>query len=188
MKEYVPLVPTELSFKREESGFSDWEERKPKRILVPIEAKAATLHYPISRKIRHQTLLYCVTAADDAYCPLFISAQPATRDVFGHHVRDGIDLQVEIAPSPYITPHIFERHIDTVLIPAVETKLPGCENKPAIQFCENCSPHMSDRILQKSARHAVLLIAYPPHISGIFQVLDILLFVLVRRSRKKPNA
>jgi hypothetical protein len=52
MKEYVPLVPTELLFNIYESGLSDWEERKPKRILIPIEAKATTLHYSTSPKIR----------------------------------------------------------------------------------------------------------------------------------------
>jgi hypothetical protein len=30
IKELVPLVPTELLFGIDESGFSDWEERKPK--------------------------------------------------------------------------------------------------------------------------------------------------------------
>jgi hypothetical protein len=66
IKEYVPLVPTELIFNIDESGFSDWEERKSKSMLILIEARRATVHYPVSRKIRHQTLVCCVTAAGDA--------------------------------------------------------------------------------------------------------------------------
>jgi hypothetical protein len=38
IKEYVPLVPTELLLNSDESGFSDWEERKPKCVLIPTEA------------------------------------------------------------------------------------------------------------------------------------------------------
>jgi hypothetical protein len=86
IKEYVPLVPTDLIFNIDESGLSEWDERKAKAILIPIEARRTTLHYPVSRKIRHQTFVCCLTAAGDAYCPLVLSAQPAARDGFQHQV------------------------------------------------------------------------------------------------------
>jgi hypothetical protein len=92
IKEYVPLVPTELLFNIDESGFSDWEEHKPKCILIPTEARKTTLHYPANRKIRHQTLVCCVTAAGNVYCPLLVSSDPAARAVFEHRIRDGIQL------------------------------------------------------------------------------------------------
>jgi hypothetical protein len=53
IKEYILLVPTELLFNIDESGFSDWEECKPKCVLIPTEAREMTLHYPASRKICH---------------------------------------------------------------------------------------------------------------------------------------
>jgi hypothetical protein len=186
IKEYGPLVPTELLFNIDESGFSDWEERKPQCALIPTEARETTLHYSASRKIRHQTLVCCVTAAGDAYCPLLVSSDPAPRAVFGHQMREGIDLQIEINPSPYVNGEIFEKYVDTVLIPAVDAnrQLPGCDKKPAILFCDNCSAHMSNSMLEKLARHGVLVLTYPPHPSHIFQVLDILLVGLVKPFNK----
>jgi hypothetical protein len=185
IKEYVPLVPTEFLFNIDESGFSDCEERKPKCVLIPTEARETTLHYPASRKIRHQTVVCCITAAGDEYCPLLISADPASRTVFEHQIRDGIDLQIETSPSPYVNTEIFERYVDTVLIPAVEAnrQLAGCDRKPAILFCDNCSAHMSNSMLVKLARHGVLVLRYRPHTSHIFHVLDVLLFGLVKRSK-----
>jgi hypothetical protein len=91
IKEYVPLVRTELLFKIDESGFIDWEERKPKCVLIQTEAWETTLRYPVSPKIRHQTLVCCVTAVGDAYCPLLASSHPAARAVFAHQIRDGIE-------------------------------------------------------------------------------------------------
>jgi hypothetical protein len=38
VKELVPLVLTELLFNIDESGFSDWEERKPNGVPIPTEA------------------------------------------------------------------------------------------------------------------------------------------------------
>jgi hypothetical protein len=43
---------------------------------------------------------------------------------------------------------------------------------------------MSDSISQKLARHGVLTITSPPHTSHIFQVLGVLLFGLVKGSKK----
>jgi hypothetical protein len=186
IREWVPMVPTELIVNIDESGFSDWEERKPKSVVIPTEARAVTLHYPANRQIRHQTLVCCVTAAGDAYCPLLLSAQAVARDVFHHRIREGIDLRIEIAASPYVTSEIFEKYVDTVLIQAVEAnrQRPGCAMKPAILFCDNCSAHMSDSVMRKMALHGILVLTYPPHTSHIFQILDLLLFGLVKRSKK----
>jgi hypothetical protein len=53
IKEHAPLVSTELLFNIDESGFGDWEECKPKCILIPTEAREMTFHSHASRKIRH---------------------------------------------------------------------------------------------------------------------------------------
>jgi hypothetical protein len=84
--------PQELLFNINESVFSDWEERKPKCVPIPPEARETTLHYSASRKIRHHTLVCCVAAAGDAYCPLLVSSDPTARAVFEHQIRGGIDL------------------------------------------------------------------------------------------------
>jgi hypothetical protein len=174
IKELVPFVPTELLFSMDESGFSDCKERMPKCVLIPTDARETTLHYPASPKTRRQTLICCVTAAGDAYCPLIVSPDPATLAVFEHQMRDGTDLQIEISLWPYVNAEIFKRYVDTVLIPAVEgnRQLPGCDKKPAILFCDNCSARMSNSMLEKLARHGVLILTYSPHTSHIFQVLD----------------
>jgi hypothetical protein len=173
-------------FNVDESDFSDWEEGKSKCVLIPTEARETTLHCPASRKICRQTLICCVTAAGDAYCPLLVSSDPATRAVFEDQIRDGIDLQIEISSSPYVNAEIIERYVDTVLIPALEAdrQLPGCDKKRAILFCDNCSAHVSNSMLEKLARHGVLVLTCPPHTSHIFQVLEVLLFGLVERSKK----
>jgi hypothetical protein len=139
IKEYVPLVQTELLFHIDESGFSGWDERTPKCVLIPTKARETILHYHVSRKIRHQTLVSCVTAVADAYCPLLVSSEPTARAVFEYQIRDGIDLQIEISPSPDVNAEIFERYVDTVLIPAVETNRPSpaCDKNEPFYFTTN---------------------------------------------------
>jgi hypothetical protein len=101
-------------------------------------------------------------------------------------VRDGIDFKIEIASSPPVTQEIFTKYIDEVLISAVISNrdLPGCTDKPAILFCDNCSAHCSNAVLDKMARNGILVIAHPPHTSDIFQALDVLLFGILKRAKK----
>jgi hypothetical protein len=152
IKEYVPLVATELIFNIDGCGFSDWEERRPKPVLIPAELERSILHYPVNRAIRHQSLICCIAAPGDAYCPFLVSAEPSITQVFNGGPRDGIDLKVQIAESAYVTKEIFESHVGTVLIPAFESNktLKGCNNKPAILFCDNCSTHCTEDILKSS--------------------------------------
>jgi hypothetical protein len=186
IQELVPLVPTELVFNLDETGLSDWEERKRQPVLTPAEIDGDVIHYPIDRRIRHQTLVCCISGAGDVYCPLLISSDANARSVFEKGVRDGIDLRVEIAGSAYIMTDFFLQYLRDMPIPAVESnrRLPGCRNKPSILFCDNCRCHCSDEILKELANHGVLLITYPPHTSPSFQVPDVLLFGWLKAAKK----
>jgi hypothetical protein len=186
IKEYVPLVPGEFIFNIDGCGFSDWEEQKEKPVNIPAEARRESYHYPMNRQIRHQTLICCITAAGDAYCRSLVSNDSSVTQIFEHRVRAGIDLSVEISSSAYVMQAIFEKYVDQVLVPAVGSNrsLPGCANKPALLFCDNCAAHCSDDVLTKLARHRILVITCPPHTSFVFQVLDILLFRVLKRAKK----
>jgi hypothetical protein len=78
-----------------------------------------------------------------------------------------MNLRTEIQPSPDVTAESFQEYIRTAFIPTVEhnRELPGCENKPAILFCDNCSCHCSDDVLKELAEQGILVITDPPHIS-----------------------
>jgi hypothetical protein len=72
----------------------------------------------------------------DAYCPPLVPSDRAAQAVFEHQIRDGIDLQIKINPSPYVNAEIFERYVDTIIILAVEAtrQLLGCDNNQPFCF------------------------------------------------------
>jgi hypothetical protein len=186
IKACIPLVPSELIFNLDESGLSDWEERKSRAVLVKAEAADQPLHYPVDCGIRHHTLLCCISASGDAYCPLLLSLSRAVLRIYEKGVRENIDLQIKIVDSLYVTREIFIEYVCSILIPTVKSNrlLPGCQNKPAILFCDNCASHCSDEVKWELAEHRILLITYPPHTSHIFQVIDTLLFGRLKAEKK----
>jgi hypothetical protein len=81
---------------------------------------------------------------------------------------------------------LFNQYIKEIFIPTVAAnrELPGCANKPAILFCDNCASHCSDEILRELARNEILVPTYTPHTSHLFQVLDVLLFGRLKAFKK----
>jgi hypothetical protein len=155
--------------------------------LVKAEAADQPLHYPIDRGIRHHTLLCCLSASGDAYCPLLLSPSRAVLEIYEKGVRENIDLQIKTVDSPYVTREIFIEYVHSILIPAVESSrlLRGCQNEPAFLFFDNCASHCSDEVKRELTEHGILLITYPPHTSHIFQVLDTLLFGRLKAKKKR---
>jgi hypothetical protein len=107
--------------------------------------------------------------------------------IFDKGVREDIDRRIKILESPYITHVIFVEYVRIVLISAVESNrsIAGCQNKPAILFCDNCASHCSDEVKRELARHGILLLTSPPHSSHTFQVLDRLLFGCLKSAKKR---
>jgi hypothetical protein len=127
VKKIVPIVSTELLFNLDETGLSEWENRRIKPLLVPTQEQESTLHYPVDRFVRHHTLLCCVTASGDSYCPILIAPTASARNLFDTRVRDHIDLIIEVRKPAYSTAELFHPYITEVFFPALETnrQLPG---------------------------------------------------------------
>jgi hypothetical protein len=144
------------------------------------------MHYRIDRQIRHQTFICCITVTCDAHCPLLVSVHRSVTHVFEISVPNGIDLMIEFVSSLYVTPDIFNREIDEVVISAVISNrdLAEYKYKPAVLLWDNCSAHRSDEVQNKLAPHGILVITYQTHASHIFQTPEILLLGILKRAQK----
>jgi hypothetical protein len=92
IKSWVPLVPAELIFNFDETGSSDWDKKKPNPVLILTTLENADLTSPGDGGIRHQTLLCCLSASGDTYCPWLLYSNPTALPIFHMGIRDGIDL------------------------------------------------------------------------------------------------
>jgi hypothetical protein len=138
IKKIVPIVPIELLFNLDETGLSEWENRRSKPVLIPTQEQESILHCPVDRSVKHHILLYCVTASGDSYCSMLIAPTASSRKLFDTGVKDHIDLIIEVRQPASATAELFHCYIMEVFFPALETnrQLPSCENKPCILFCD----------------------------------------------------
>jgi hypothetical protein len=138
IKKIVPIVPTGLLFNLDETGLSEWENRRSKSVLVPTQEHEYTLHYPVDRSVRRHTLFCCVIASGDSYCPRLMTPSASARKLFDTGARDHTDVIIEGGQPAYATADFFHCYITEILFPALETnrQLPGGENKLCILFCD----------------------------------------------------
>jgi hypothetical protein len=53
MNEAVHLRPSDLAFNLDEVGISEWEDRKSKRIVVPMMTSRRAVHHSVSLNLKH---------------------------------------------------------------------------------------------------------------------------------------
>jgi hypothetical protein len=178
----------EFIFNLDETGLFDWEEKRPKPVLVTADTANHPLYYQVHGSIRRQRLPCCVSASGDAHWPLFLLASHGVLSRFDKGVRGNVNLQIKIVDSPYVTSEIYIDSLRRALIPPLESSrsTPGCQNKSFTLLSDDCIYHCSDDIKRGLAEHGISLTTYPPHTFQIFQMLETLLFWRLKVA-KKPH-
>lgn len=186
IEKIIGITPAKYIYNIDEVGLSDWEERKPKIVIIPNNLPQKQLHYPINRNLSHITLLVMINADGDAEIPLMISKEKNAEKIFEKGVRKDIDLKLKIQNSAYVTTESFKEYILEYFVPKfIQEKISDeKENLPAIIFLDNCKAHLDENLLKILAENKILVITYPPHTSHVFQVLDKLLFGVLKKHKK----
>ena len=188
---YVAGRATELVFNLDEVGISDWEDRKPKKVIVPQSMRGQTIHHKLNRGLKHVSVIACVSAAGESLTPYIVTSQdsPAVREHLKKRgVRFGTDFILKPCQKPYINAQIFEEYIRTVFLPNLNElrSLEQFAEEDAVLLMDNCPSHVGEVILTLLRDARVRVITWPPHTTQIFQQLDISLFgVLKQRAQYK---
>jgi hypothetical protein len=65
IKAHCHGLPVDLFFNLDEVGISDWEDRKPKTVVISISMKDEKIHRGMDRSLQHVSVIVCVTATDE---------------------------------------------------------------------------------------------------------------------------
>jgi hypothetical protein len=87
MQTYVRGKTAELVFNLDEVGSSDWEDRKSRKVVVPAKVDSDNVFHPVPRRLKHMTILVCVSAGGDTLCPMLIVAQSVPDDLWSNGLR-----------------------------------------------------------------------------------------------------
>jgi hypothetical protein len=74
LREYVQGMKAELVFNLDEVGLSEWEDRKDKRVIVPMKMDSQTIHHRASRNVKHISIITCITAGGESLTPYIVAS------------------------------------------------------------------------------------------------------------------
>jgi hypothetical protein len=66
MNEAVQGCPADLVVNLDEVGISDWEDRKPKKAVIPITATSHLIHHRVSRDLKRISIVTCICQSGGA--------------------------------------------------------------------------------------------------------------------------
>jgi hypothetical protein len=178
--------PTELVFNLDEVGISDWEDRKTKSVLVPRSMADQAVHHKVSRKLKHVSVIACVSAAGESLMPYIVTSQDSTRireQLKKSGVRFGTDFILKQRSKPYINAEIFMEYIRLVFLPNLNElrSLDQFADEDAVLLMDNCPSHVKEDVLDLLRDARVRVITWAPHATHIFQELDVSLFGVLKR-------
>jgi hypothetical protein len=116
MKDSIHGKVSELVFNRDEIRSADWEDRKPKKTIVPISVQEEDICHQVSRKFKRLSLLACVSAAGDSLTPLVVSANPIPDSLWSNGLHADEDALIRHRSPPYIDECTFFEYITDLLI------------------------------------------------------------------------
>jgi hypothetical protein len=82
ISQFVQGCPTELVFNLDKVGIPEWEDRKPKKVIVPKSMCEQTVHHKVNRNFKHISVIACVSAVGESLISYIFTSQHS------FHVRE----------------------------------------------------------------------------------------------------
>jgi hypothetical protein len=119
-------------------------------------------------------MLVDINATGETLYLLVVTSDKSTLGVPGDGIEDGIDFKVHVGKSLSVGADIFHDCLRDVLIHTIEEfrQTSDMVDSPGILLINNCSAHIEPATFQLLSDYHMKAIAFPPHISAIFQMLN----------------
>jgi hypothetical protein len=117
MLKHIIGLNSRMVYNIDETSCGDWEERTKFEAIVPADLIGTPIDSPVSRKIKHQTMLVCIDAARETIFPLIITTDEYSREVRRGGIEERTDLKIDVG--------ICHGYLKDVLLPHIEDARAG---------------------------------------------------------------
>jgi hypothetical protein len=102
----------------DEVGMSEWEDRKEKKVIIPMTMDGQTIHHGASKSVRHISVIAYINAGEESLTPFIVISQISDdirKRLMGHGVLLGVDLWLRQRSKPYVSASFPRIHHDNPL-------------------------------------------------------------------------
>jgi hypothetical protein len=159
--------PSDLVFNLGEVEISDWEDRKPKKVVIPITVSAHNIHHRISRNVKHMSIVTWISGDGACLTPYVITSQDSAalhRAIEATGMQIGKQLILKHRATPDVNADFFENYIRTVFLPqlAITWIMPNIPEEDAVLLMDNWSPQLSPLVIDLLSNSHVRIVTFAP--------------------------
>jgi hypothetical protein len=176
-------VPAAFIFNMDESGCSDWADKREIRVLVPDTFVGSFIHIPVDRNSKRSTLVGAIAADGTALKPMVVVDRVTMETDLTLVGYDSEKVDMVTQPNAFINALLFERWAEEIFFPYVEAQriARGDYQGPAVLIMDGCSAHTTEAFETEAEARNIKIIFLVPHSSDQTQPLDLVTFSLMKR-------
>jgi hypothetical protein len=166
MHDAVQAHRADLVFNLDEVGISDWEDRQPKKVVVPRTAALHSIHHRLSRSVKHMSVVACISASGACLTPYVVTSQDSAdirRDLEADGMQIGRHLILKHRNKPSVSDELFKDYLRSVFLPHLMMThiVKDLREEEAVFVMDNCSPHITPlRVSSNFSRLPVCVCAW----------------------------
>jgi hypothetical protein len=120
MKSIVTRKFAELVFDFDEIGSSDWEDRKPRKVIAPRTVSPDNVYHPVSRRYQHLTLIACITTRGDALTPMVLMSFLIRDGIWSTGLQEDEDVMIRVRSPDYMTEELLHEYLTNMFVPYIQ--------------------------------------------------------------------
>jgi hypothetical protein len=151
------------------------------KVAIPVTAGTQTVDHRVSRKLKHLSIVTCMSAGEVRVTPCIFSSQ-ASGSVHQALTDTGLQIGEHLIlrqrAKAYVNSPLFRDYIQRFSIAhlTILRQQEEFTEKGAALLMDNCPSPVKKRVLGVLTAPRVRIITFAPHAIYIFQVLDLTLF------------
>jgi hypothetical protein len=168
IEEAVHGCTRDLVFNLDEVGVSEWEDRKSKKVVVPLAMSSQIIHREVNRNLKHITVITCIATSGEHVIPYAITSQESDdlrKALRNKGIKFGQRLILKKNQKAYINSKSFAEYIKSTFIPHI-TRIHaarGIEQEDAVLLTNNCPSHLTSDVMDLLDTAKVRTVGFAPY-------------------------
>jgi hypothetical protein len=158
-------MKADLVFNLDEVGMSEWENRKEKKVIIPMTMDGQTIHHGASRSVRYISVITCISAGGESLTHFIVTSHISDgirKKLMSRSVRLGVDFVLRQRSKTYVSRKLFLEYITTIFLLYLNElreseEFEACE---AVLLMDNYSSHVSDEVVAVLTNSRVRIITF----------------------------
>ena len=181
LKTKIQGIHSSFIFNLDECGYTEYADAREKKLIVPVSYSKLTVTYPVARKMKHASVLACISPNGFVSKPLFtVQRYTVDSDLFKYIPYNSIDIVQ--TDSGFLNTSSFRYWMDNSFIPHVRNLRKQFQyDGKAILIMDGFIGHHNGLETLDLSNEKIDVHFLVPHSSDQLQPLDVSIFGSMKR-------